>query len=77
MLNPVYEWVAEKYFKAEAKAEMIALEKTGSKEAEGFLKEKLKGNPMADVGEGELDDIAKGNSGLGKLAGGAGSKLGL
>jgi len=77
MLNPVYEWVAEKYFKAEAKAEMIALEKSGSKEAEGFLKEKLKGNPMADVGEGELDDIAKGNSGLGKLAGGAGSKLGL
>ena len=31
------EWVAEKYFKAEAKAAEKALEKTGSEKAEGFL----------------------------------------
>ena len=33
----VSEWVAEKYFKAEAHAAEKALEKTGSEKAEGFL----------------------------------------
>ena len=65
--------MAEKFFKAEAKAEIVGLEKTGSKEAEGYLKDKLKGNPAADLGEGELDDIAKGKGvgdKLGKIGGG-------
>lgn len=62
--------MAEKYFKAEAKAELIALQKTGSKEAEAKLKEKLKGNPVVGEGDGDLDDIAKGKVNLG-------GKLGL
>lgn len=35
--NDIAEWVAEKYFKAEAKAEEKALEQAGATKAEGFL----------------------------------------
>ena len=35
--DDVYRFIAEKYFKAEAKAEEKALEKAGSEKAEGFL----------------------------------------
>ena len=77
-LDPLYKYIGKKYFKAAAKAEMLALQKTGSKEAEGFLKEKLKDNPAADLGDGDLDDLAKGGAigdKLGKIGGGVGDKL--
>jgi tRNA isopentenyl-2-thiomethyl-A-37 hydroxylase MiaE len=37
-LNPLIDEIAERFFKAEAKAEKKALEKAGSEKAEGMLK---------------------------------------
>lgn len=39
--NDFFDYVAEKYFKAEAKAEASALEKVGEGKAEGFLKVRM------------------------------------
>ncbi|KAK3170570.1 hypothetical protein OEA41_002651 [Lepraria neglecta] len=70
----VTKWVMEKFFKAEAKAEEKALEKAGETQAEGFLKDRLKKNPVVSNDElnqisgGLGDEAAKefGKEGLGK-----------
>lgn len=56
--DDVIQWIAEKYFKAEAKAEEKALEKAGETKAEGFLKERLKKNPV--VSNEQLNEISGG-----------------
>ncbi|KAK0517184.1 hypothetical protein JMJ35_000339 [Cladonia borealis] len=70
----VTKWAMEKFFKAEAKAEEKALEKAGETKAEGFLKDRLKKNPVVSNDElnqisgGLGDEAAKefGKGGLGK-----------
>ncbi|KAL2045329.1 hypothetical protein N7G274_002412 [Stereocaulon virgatum] len=70
-------WVMAKIFKAEARAEEKALEKTGETQAEEFLKDRLKKNPM--VSNDELNQVS---SGLGDEAarefgkGGLGKEIG-
>ncbi|MCJ1471499.1 hypothetical protein MMC13_000138 [Lambiella insularis] len=67
------EYAGERFFKYKAKAEEKALEKAGSDEVQGFLKNQLKKNPM--VSNDELNEI---QSGLGDQAmkefGGIGKK---
>ncbi|CAF9928031.1 hypothetical protein IMSHALPRED_007360 [Imshaugia aleurites] len=79
--DDVIKFVMEKYFKAEAKGEEKLLEKSGEGAAEGFLKDRLKKNPV--VSNDELNQIS---SGLGDEAakefgknfgkGGLGSNIG-
>lgn len=38
--DDILEWYAEKYYKAKAKAEFVALQNTGSEKAQDFLKSK-------------------------------------
>lgn len=52
------EYFTVKFFAAKAKAEEKALEHAGSEQAQGFLKEQLKRNPV--VGKGELNEISSG-----------------
>jgi len=70
--------MAKKFFKAKAKAEEKALEHAGSEQAQGFLKDQLKKNPV--VPAGELNEISSGlgdesvkefgkGGGLGKMLG--------
>ncbi|MCJ1311853.1 hypothetical protein MMC25_005526 [Agyrium rufum] len=73
----VVEYVGERYFKAKAKAEEKALEHAGETEAEGFLKDQLKKNPVVSndelnaVSGGLGDEAAKefGGESLGKVFG--------
>lgn len=55
--------MAKKFYKAEAKAEVKALEKAEGDQAEGFLKDQLKKNPI--MGQTELNEV---QSGLGNEA---------
>ncbi|KAL8794137.1 MAG: hypothetical protein Q9195_003322 [Heterodermia aff. obscurata] len=89
--NDIAEWVAEKYFKAEAKAEEKALEKAGATRAEGFLeveadvyasnrKDQLKKNPVVSSDElneiqGGLGDEAAKEFGKGGIGEGIGKAL--
>ncbi|MCJ1279320.1 hypothetical protein MMC21_007144 [Puttea exsequens] len=71
--DDIRNFVLEKYFKAEAKAEEKALEKAGATKAEGFLKDRLKKNPV--MGSEELEGV---QAGLGEEAKseGLGGKIG-
>ena len=56
--NDMMQWAAERFFKAEAKAEKKALEKAGTEKMQGFLTDQLKKNPV--VSNEELNDIQGG-----------------
>lgn len=51
-------YYVKKFYKAKAKAEVSALEKVGEGQAESFLKDQLKKNPV--MGEDELEQVQKG-----------------
>jgi len=59
--DDLFVFLAKKYYKAEAKTEEKALEKAGTEQAEGFLKDRLKKNPM--MGEDELNQVQSGLGG--------------
>ncbi|KAL8711398.1 MAG: hypothetical protein Q9225_007134 [Loekoesia sp. 1 TL-2023] len=75
--NDMVQWMAERFFKAKAKAEEKALEHAGAEKAQDFLKDQLKKNPV--MSNEELDQIY---GGLGEEAkecegkGGLGAMLG-
>ncbi|MCJ1358729.1 MAG: hypothetical protein MMC33_008729 [Icmadophila ericetorum] len=56
--DDLMKYVAERFFKYEAKAEEKALEKGAEGEVEGMIKDRLKKNPV--VGGDELNSIQKG-----------------
>jgi len=70
--DDIVKWVAEKYFKAEAKAEEKVLEKKAGGEVEDLAKQRLKNNPV--VGNDELNKVS---AGLGDEASKAGVSKGL
>jgi len=59
--DDLFVYLAKKYYKAEAKAEANALEQVGEGQAEGFLKDQLKKNPI--MGESELNQVQEGLGG--------------
>ncbi|EXJ88830.1 hypothetical protein A1O3_01894 [Capronia epimyces CBS 606.96] len=61
--DDVTEWIAKRYYKGKAIAEVKVLENTGSEKLQSMAKDSLKRNPV--LGEGELDQVS---GGLGKEA---------
>ncbi|MCJ1407158.1 hypothetical protein MMC19_001228 [Ptychographa xylographoides] len=80
----IAEWAAERFFKAKARAEEKALEKAGSDEMQGFLKDQLKKNPVVSndelnqiqsgLGDEAMKEFGGGQGGLGAMLGGIGGK---